>query len=49
MSIGLQSAHEEELRRLGRAHGVKDFERTYEAARQAGFDNVSADLMYGLP
>lgn len=49
LSIGLQSAHEEELRRLGRAHGVKDFERTYEAARQAGFDNVSADLMYGIP
>ena len=49
LSIGLQSAHEEELRLLGRAHTVSDFEQVFADAREAGFDNVSADLMYGIP
>ena len=49
LSIGLQSAHEEELRLLGRSHGVADFERVFADAREAGFDNVSVDLMYGIP
>lgn len=49
LSIGLQSVHDEELRMLGRAHTFADFLDTYRHARQAGFDNISADLMYGLP
>ncbi len=49
LSIGLQSAHENELRALGRTHGFKDFVQTYDAARRADFDNISADLMYGIP
>lgn len=49
LSIGLQSVHDEELRMLGRAHTYADFLATYRDARDAGFDNISVDLMYGLP
>ncbi|MBQ7383408.1 MAG: radical SAM family heme chaperone HemW [Clostridia bacterium] len=49
ISIGLQSANENELRTLGRIHSYADFVDTYRSARAAGFDNISADLMYGIP
>ncbi len=49
LSMGLQSANENELRALGRAHGVRDFVACFEDARRAGFENISADLMYGIP
>jgi oxygen-independent coproporphyrinogen-3 oxidase len=49
LSMGLQSVHDNELRALGRIHTFADFRETYEAARAAGFDNVSLDLMYGIP
>jgi oxygen-independent coproporphyrinogen-3 oxidase len=49
LSIGLQSVHENELRRLGRLHSFADFESTFAAARHAGFENISADLMFGIP
>ena len=49
LSIGLQSVHEQELRLLGRLHSFADFESTFTAARRAGFDNISADLMFGIP
>ena len=49
LSIGLQSAHENELRALGRAHTFADFVAVFADARRAGFDNISADLMYGIP
>lgn len=49
LSIGLQSAHDNELALLGRAHTKADFVRCFEDARAAGFDNISADLMYGIP
>ena len=49
LSIGLQSTHDEELKRIGRAHSYEDFLRTFKEARRAGFDNISVDLMYGLP
>ena len=49
ISLGLQSTHESELRALGRIHSFSDFCKTYEAARAAGFSNISADLMSGLP
>ena len=49
LSIGLQSANENELRALGRVHSFEDFKRTFFEARAAGFDNISADLMYGIP
>lgn len=49
LSIGLQSVHENELKALGRAHSFEDFKTTYGWAREAGFANISADLMYGIP
>ena len=49
LSIGLQSFDEGVLRTLGRIHTAYDFVRSYEDARKAGFDNISADLMFGIP
>ncbi len=49
LSIGLQSANSDELTALSRIHTREDFEASYKAARQAGFDNISVDLMYGIP
>ncbi len=49
LSIGLQSADAAELRALGRLHTWPDFLRTWEQARAAGFDNLSADVMFGIP
>jgi oxygen-independent coproporphyrinogen-3 oxidase len=49
LSIGLQSIHENELKQLGRLHSFADFENTFLAARRAGFENISADLMFGIP
>lgn len=49
LSIGLQSIHECELKRLGRIHSYEDFLAAFSDARKAGFDNISADLMYGIP
>ncbi len=49
LSMGMQSASDEELRRLSRIHTRADFENSYLLARMEGFDNISFDLMYGLP
>ena len=49
LSIGMQSVHDGELKALGRIHKFKDFESFYTDARCAGFDNISVDLMYGIP
>ena len=49
ISIGLQSTHENELRALGRLHSFADFLATVEQVRKAGFANISADLMIGIP
>ncbi len=49
LSIGAQSLHDGELELLGRAHSAADFRATVEMARAAGFENISADLMYGIP
>lgn len=49
LSIGLQSAHPQELRALGRLHDFEGFRRTWEEARDAGFDNLNADVMFGIP
>lgn len=49
LSMGLQSASDDELALLGRIHTAEDFVKTYLDARAAGFDNISADLMYGIP
>lgn len=49
LSIGMQSVHDGELKALGRIHSFADFLETYGAARKVGFDNLSVDLMYGIP
>lgn len=48
VSIGLQSAVEEELRILGRKHSVQDVTNTVYKAREAGIYNISLDLMVGI-
>lgn len=49
LSIGLQSANENELRVLGRIHTAEDFLQCVRDARKAGFSNISADVMFGIP
>lgn len=48
-SFGLQTFDDEQLRRLGRTHTADDARRTLSVLREAGFDNVSFDLIAGLP
>lgn len=49
LSIGLQSADDEELKILGRIHTFEKFVKTYELARNAGFVSINIDLMSGIP
>ena len=49
LSIGLQSAENEELKILGRIHTYEEFLDTYRLAREMGFGNVSVDLMSAIP
>ena len=48
LSMGAQSFDEAELKWLGRTHGSETIIMAYEAARAAGFENISLDLIYGL-
>ena len=49
MSLGIQNDTDEVLKALGRPHTYEQAVQAVEAARTAGFDNVSVDLMFGLP
>ena len=49
LSMGLQSADNEELKRLGRIHTYEDFRQVYQWAREAGFTNINVDLMSAIP
>lgn len=49
LSVGCQSADNDELRMLGRIHTFEDFCQTVDDAKRAGFTNISADLMMALP
>jgi oxygen-independent coproporphyrinogen-3 oxidase len=49
VSFGVQSFRAPELQRLSRLHGADRARAAYREARQAGFDNVSLDLMMWLP
>lgn len=49
LSLGLQSMNDAVLKRIGRVHSVADFLAAYTWARQAGFENISVDLIAGLP
>jgi oxygen-independent coproporphyrinogen-3 oxidase len=49
LSIGLQSANEDELKILSRRHTVSDVIKCVKDARSAGIKNVSLDIMLGIP
>ena len=49
LSIGVQSFDETLLKRLGRTHSTDDVYAAIDHAKQVGFQNISMDLMYGLP
>ena len=49
LSIGVQSFFDDDLKRLGRHHTANETRAAFSAAREAGFRNISLDLIYGLP
>ena len=49
ISLGMQSADDGELRQIGRVHTFAQVRTAVDAARKAGFENLSLDLIYGLP
>lgn len=49
LSIGLQSANNQELAMLGRIHTYEEFIKNYDLAREVGFENINIDLMAALP
>lgn len=49
ISLGLQSAQEEELKKLGRIHDYSQFLNTYELLWERQFDNINVDLMTNIP
>ena len=49
LSIGLQSANDEELCTLGRIHTYRQFQDTFETAREVGFANINVDLISAVP
>lgn len=49
MSLGVQSDRDDVLQKLGRPHNYEQARAAVHSARKCGFDNVSLDLMYGLP
>ncbi|MCL2678048.1 MAG: radical SAM family heme chaperone HemW, partial [Clostridiales bacterium] len=49
LSLGAQSFCDENLARMGRTHRSWESARAVALAREAGFDNINIDLIYGLP
>ncbi len=49
LSIGVQSFNDTELHAIGRIHSAEEARHAIENAQAIGFDNLSIDLMYGLP
>ncbi|MDE6310413.1 MAG: radical SAM family heme chaperone HemW [Muribaculaceae bacterium] len=49
ISMGIQSFDDKELRAVGRRHTAEDATKAFSVLRAAGFDNISCDLIYGLP
>lgn len=49
LSVGIQSFFEEDLRWMNRAHSAAQAVRGIPAAQDAGFDNLTIDLIYGVP
>ena len=49
ISIGMQSANDNELKILGRVHTFYDFLKSYELVINSGFTNINIDTMFGIP
>ena len=49
LSVGIQSFFEEDLRWMNRAHNAVDAEAALKRVQDAGFSNITADLIYGYP
>jgi oxygen-independent coproporphyrinogen-3 oxidase len=49
VSVGVQSLQDEELRRAGRVHNAGQAVAAVQRARETGFENISVDVMVGLP
>ncbi|GAB5046144.1 radical SAM family heme chaperone HemW [Thermodesulfovibrio sp. TK110] len=49
LSIGVQSFNDKELLFLGRIHNAQEAVKTVETALENGFENISIDLIYGIP
>ncbi len=49
ISLGIQSLRDPELRALARGHDADEGRAAFASVRGAGFDNVSIDLIYGIP
>ncbi|MBA7656847.1 MAG: radical SAM family heme chaperone HemW [Calditrichaeota bacterium] len=49
LSLGFQSLDPGLLKFLGRLHDPRDCNRTFGAARRAGFDNINADILFNVP
>ena len=49
ISFGCQSVHDDELAALGRIHRFEEVSESIRLARAAGFANINADLMFGIP
>lgn len=49
LSLGIQAVQDNLLQRLGRIHTFDEAQAAVSNAKKAGFNNISLDLMYGLP
>ncbi len=49
LSLGFQSLDDLKLKQLGRIHSSAQAYQAFEIAREAGFDNINIDMMFGLP
>ena len=49
LSMGVQSFDEQLLKKIGRTHSNEHVYQTIQLAKEVGFENISIDLMYGLP
>ena len=49
ISMGVQSFNDTQLKRLGRRHNAEKARQAVKNAREAGYDNISIDLIFALP
>jgi oxygen-independent coproporphyrinogen-3 oxidase len=49
ISLGVQSLRDQDLQALARGQTAREARAAFAAARAAGFDNISVDLIYGVP